>query len=57
MADVVYLIQDMLFSSKMREAAKQVGVTMQGARDPAALRPRRRAAPSWSIVDLRLPAP
>ena len=33
MADVVYLIQDMLFTSKVREVAKQVGVSVQGTRD------------------------
>jgi len=46
MADVVYFITDMLFSSKLREAAKATGVTVQPARDPAAFRPRR-ARPSW----------
>src|SRR5256714_15507062 len=54
MADVVYLIRDMLFSSKIREAAAQLGLTVQGAPDPAAL---ARAAPGArvAIVDLRLP--
>ena len=36
MAEVVYLIQDMLFSSKVRETAKPLGVTSR-ARDVAAL--------------------
>src|SRR3569623_124046 len=37
MADVVYLVQDMLFTSKIREAAKAVGLTVQAPRQPAAL--------------------
>ena len=54
MADVVYLIRDMLFSSKIREVAAQLGLTAQGAPDPAAL---ARAAPGarLAIIDLRLP--
>jgi hypothetical protein len=55
MADVVYLIQDMLFSSKLREAAKQTGVTVQAVRDPAAWAAAAREA-KLAIVDLRLPA-
>jgi CheY-like chemotaxis protein len=55
MPDVVYLIQDMLFSSKLREAAKQIGVTVQGVRDPAAWAAAAREA-KLAIVDLRLPA-
>jgi hypothetical protein len=55
MADVVYLIQDMLFSSKLREAAKQTGVTVQAVRDPAAWAAAAREA-KIAIVDLRLPA-
>jgi hypothetical protein len=54
MADVVYLIQDMLFSSKVREAAKQSGVSFQAAREPAAWAEAARAA-KLAIVDLRLP--
>jgi len=54
MADVVYLIQDMLFSSKVREAAKQLGVTVQATRDPAAWAEAARGA-KLAIVDLRLP--
>jgi hypothetical protein len=54
MADVVYLIQDMLFTSKVREVAKQTGVSVQGTRDAAAL---AAAAPGAKlvIIDLRLP--
>ena len=55
MADIAYLIQDMLFSSKVREAAKQLGVTVQATRDPAAWAEAARGA-KLAIVDLRLPA-
>ncbi len=53
MADVVYLIRDMLFTSKIREVATQLGLKVQGAPDPAAL---VRAAPGARlvIIDLRL---
>ena len=55
MPDVAYLIQDMLFSSKVREAAKASGVTVQAAREPAAFAEAARGA-KLAIVDLRLPA-
>ena len=55
MADVVYLVQDMLFTSKIREAAKAVGLTVQGTREPAAL-VTAAAGAKLVIVDLRLPA-
>src|SRR3954469_11300138 len=55
MADVVYLIQDMLFTSKVREVAKQVGLTVQSVRDPASLAAAAATA-KLVIVDLRLPA-
>jgi hypothetical protein len=55
MADVVYLIADMLFSSKVREVAKTTGVSVQGTRDPAAFAAAARGA-KLAIVDLRLPA-
>ena len=55
MADVVYLIQDMLFSSKLRETAKQSAVSVQAAREPAAWAEAARGA-KLAIVDLRLPA-
>jgi len=54
MADVVYLVQDMLFTSKIREAAKAVGLTVQGTREPAAL-VTAAAGAKLVIVDLRLP--
>ncbi len=54
MADVVYLVQDLLFTSKIREVASQVGVKAQGAREPAALAAAARDA-RLVILDLRLP--
>jgi hypothetical protein len=53
MADVVYLIRDMLFSSKLRESARELGLEAKGFPDPAAL---ARAAPGakLAIIDLRL---
>jgi hypothetical protein len=54
MADVVNFITDMLFSSKLREAAKATGVTVQPAREPAAFAAAAREA-KLAIVDLRLP--
>lgn len=56
MADVVYLVNDMLFSSKIRETAKPLGVSVQGLRDPAALVAAASAGAKLVIVDLRLPA-
>lgn len=55
MADIVYLVQDMLFTSKIREAAKAVGLTVQATREPAALVAAAAAAAKLVIVDLRLP--
>ena len=55
MADVVYLVQDMLFTSKIREAAKAVGLSVQSTREPAAL-VAAAADAKLVIVDLRLPA-
>ena len=55
MADVVYLVQDMLFSSKIRETAKLLGLTIQGLRDPAALVTAAAAGAKLVILDLRLP--
>jgi CheY-like chemotaxis protein len=53
-ADVVHFIQDMLFTSKLREVAKQTGVAVQAAREPAALVAAAREA-KLVILDLRLP--
>jgi CheY-like chemotaxis protein len=54
-ADVVYMISDMLFSSKLREAAKATGVSVQATRDAAAWAAAAREA-KLAIVDLRMPA-
>lgn len=56
MADVVYLVQDMLFSSKIRETAKPFGLTVQGTREPAALAVAAAAGAKLVILDLRLPS-
>jgi CHAD domain-containing protein len=53
MADVVYLVRDMLFTSKIREVARQLGVSVEGLRDPAALAQAARGA-RLLIVDLRM---
>jgi CheY-like chemotaxis protein len=53
-ADVVYMISDMLFSSKLREAAKATGVSVQATRDAAAWAAAAREA-KLAIVDLRMP--
>jgi len=45
----------MLFTSKIREAAKAVGLTVQATREPAALVAAAAAAAKLVIVDLRLP--
>jgi hypothetical protein len=55
LADVVHLITDMLFASKVREAAKSLGLTIQGTRDPQALAAAARGA-KLVIVDLRVPS-
>ncbi len=54
MAPVVYLVRDLLFVSKIREAAAQLGLEVARAADPAAL---HAAAPEAKLVlvDLRLP--
>ncbi len=53
MPDVVYFVRDMLFTSKIREAAKQLGLQAQAAADPAALAAAAHGA-KVAIVDLRL---
>jgi len=55
MADVVYMISDMLFSSKLREAAKATGVTVQATRDAAAWAAAAREA-KLANADRRMPA-
>jgi len=52
MAAVVYWTQDLLFTSKIRETAKQVGLDVEAARDAAALVKAARGA-KVVIVDLR----
>jgi len=54
MALVVTLIQDMLFSSKVREAAKALGADVKATRDQAAFASAAAEA-KLVIVDLRLP--
>lgn len=54
MADVVTLIQDMLFASKVREVAKATGVSVQSTRDVPALVAAAREA-KLVMIDLRLP--
>jgi len=53
-ADVVYMISDMLFSSKLREAAKATGVSVQAARQATAWAAAAAEA-KLAIVDLRMP--
>jgi hypothetical protein len=56
MADVVYLVQDMLFTSKIRETAKSFGLSVQSFRDPTALVLGAASGDvKLVIVDLRLP--
>jgi hypothetical protein len=52
MAKVVYLVQDLLFASKIREVAKQVGVEAASLRDPEALA-QAAADAQLVILDLR----
>ena len=54
MAPVVYLVKDLLFTSKIREAASHVGVEVTSARDAAALVTAAREA-RLVLIDLRLP--
>ena len=52
MAEVVYFARDMLFTSKIREVAKQLGLTTTGVRDAAGLA-QAAAEARVVIVDLR----
>ena len=54
MQPVVYLVRDLLFVSKIRETADQLGVPVAPARDPESLRDAARDA-RLVIVDLRRP--
>jgi len=53
MADVVYFVRDLLFVSKIREAAEQLGIGVAPARDLDTLE-REAAGARLVIVDLRL---
>ena len=52
MASVVYLVKDLLFTSKIREAASHLGVEVTSARDAAALVTAAREA-RLVLIDLR----
>jgi hypothetical protein len=54
MAAVVYLTTDLLFTSKIREVAKQLGLDVEGTRDAAAFERAARSA-KMVILDLRRP--
>ena len=48
MADVLTFARDMVFTSKIREVARQLGVNVAAVRDPAGLPPKwRPRAPAW----------
>jgi CheY-like chemotaxis protein len=50
----VYLVRDLMFTSKIREAAERLGVAVEGVRQATSVvEPARRA--QLVIVDLRLP--
>jgi hypothetical protein len=53
MSEVVYFVRDLLFVSKIREAADRLGVSVTPARDVDALE-RAAAGARLVIVDLRL---
>src|SRR5437773_12348569 len=54
MAPVVYVVRDLVFVSKIREAAARLGLEVERAADAAALQAAAREA-KLVIVDLRLP--
>jgi CheY-like chemotaxis protein len=54
MSKVVYLVRDLLFTSKIRETARQLGFELQQARDAAAVKAAAGRA-KLVILDLRLP--
>ena len=54
MGRVVYLCSDLLFTSKIRETARQLGLDTTAVRDAAALLEAARGADAV-ILDLRLP--
>src|SRR5687768_13793668 len=54
MAAVIYFVKDLMFSSKIREVASQVGVSVEPFRDPKSLAEAAKSA-KLVILDLRLP--
>ena len=54
MAEIAYLVQDLVFTSKIRETAQHVGIEVQSARNPEALVLAAKQA-RLVILDLRLP--
>jgi hypothetical protein len=54
MAAVVYLVNDLLFTSKIRETAQQLGLDVQAVRTPAEVAAATAEARAI-IVDLRRP--
>jgi len=52
MADVVYLVEDLFFVAKIREATAQLGASAEGATDAAGFAAGARGA-KLAIVDLR----
>src|SRR5207247_1191998 len=54
MAPIVYLVRDLVFVSKIREAAARLGLEVERAADAAGLHTAAREA-KLVIVDLRLP--
>jgi DNA-binding NarL/FixJ family response regulator len=54
MADVLTFVRDMMFTSKIREVARQLGVTVAAIKDPATL-PAATPETRLVILDLRLP--
>ncbi len=54
MAAVVYLVRDLLFTAKIREAADHLGVEVTRADDPQALHAAAKSA-RLVLIDLRLP--
>lgn len=55
MADVVTLVRDLLFASKIREAAAGAGATVESARTPEAVAAAAARGARLVILDLRLP--
>jgi hypothetical protein len=55
MAEVVYFARDMMFTSKIREVARQLGVSVESVREAGALGAAVAAGARVAIVDLRLP--